>query len=194
MPRFTAVLPISKPGSYVLEDVPQPVHGTFYFEGKSKVEAAESRITEAKRAVLPDFQASVGTNSLGGFSAGLQMSVPLWYLWNEKEGVKAAESSALAEEARLQSLKRNLLQAFEQKVSQLKAQDDKLGNYTSDLIPISEKAFHVALHNYSFGKIDYSTLTNSADSFVNSRLEYEALLTTYLITRAELEELVGGEL
>ena len=95
--------------------------------------------------------------------------------------------------AELKAERQNLLASFEEKLSLLQAFQEKLENFQGYLIPTSQKAFDIALKNYRFGKIDFATLTGSADAFINSKIERETLLTDELALEAEIEELLGGE-
>ncbi len=161
---------------------------------KRKSDAFQSRVILAERSALPDFKFSAGTNSLSGFSGGVQLTIPTWFWWNEKEGIKGANQDLIGQEADTETQKRHLTDSFETLVSSIEALQEKLENYRSNLIPIYKRSFQVALANYGYGKIDFPTLTGSANSYVNSQIEYETLLTDFLSDLAQLEEFLGGAL
>lgn len=159
---------------------------------KIKTELANNRVREAKWTYLPDFKLSGGTNSFGAYAGIVEMSFPLWFWWNENSGVKAARASFAASEADFTSRERELLSSFEGKLIALSALQEKLKNYKGVLVPNSRKAFEIALKNYRFGKIEFTTLTSSAENLVNSELEYDSLLIDFELKRAETEEMLGG--
>lgn len=161
---------------------------------KLRLEAANNRVGEAKEAYLPDFKLSAGANSYNAYAGTIELSLPLWFWWNERSGVKAASALYVAEQADYNAKEKALLSRFEEKLITLEALQAKLKNYNAFLMPNSKKAFNLALKNYRFGKIEFATLTGSAESLVSSRLEYATLLTEYEITRAETEEFLGGNL
>ena len=159
-----------------------------------KVEAAGSRLTGAKLGPLPDFTLTAGVDNLNNYSTQIQLAVPLFFWWGDRENIKGASQIRTAREAEVESLRRSLLESTEDRLALLVAQGEKLANYRKNLMPISERAFQVALANYGFGKVDFPTLVGSANTFVNSKIEYEALLTDYSGRIAELEESLGGSL
>lgn len=167
-----------------------PLLRDFQFE----TQAAQNRVTEARRAYLPDFKFSGGTNNLHAYAGIIEVTVPIWFWWNEKSGVAAAAATAAAKEADVALRRNTLLTTLEGKLASLQALGKKLGNYQSTLIPDSRRAFEVALRNYRFGKVDFPTLIASAEAEASSRLEYDTLLTEYRTLEAELEEMLGGSI
>ena len=96
--------------------------------------------------------------------------------------------------AEVEALRRSLDQSLQDRLSLLEALGTKLENYKANLIPTSERASRLALANYSYGKVDYPTLTAATQAWVNSKVEYEVILTDYLTSIAELEQTIGGDL
>lgn len=160
----------------------------------ARIRAASSRVTVAQMAALPDFTLNAGTNNLGGFAGGVQLTIPLWYFFNEQEGIDSAKKDRLVTEAQLEVQKRTLLLAFESRLNVLESQWQKLQTYKTRTIPTAERAYQVALRNYRFGKVDFATLTNATNNFINARIDYESLLMGYLTTVAVIEETVGGQI
>ncbi len=158
------------------------------------IKASESRVIQAKRSLLPDFKLMVGTNNYGGFAGNIELSFPLWYIWDENENIKSARQITLLQQAKAESLRRQLMQTFEERINKLEALSKKIANYKSELIPTSKRAFEVALKNYNYGKIDFSTFTTSTNTYVNSQLEYQVLLSDFLIGKAQLDEMTVGTL
>lgn len=159
-----------------------------------KREAAESRVSEAKSAYLPDFRITTGTNSYNAYAGSLEVSVPLWFWWNERSGVKAAVGAQAAFEADTAAKERTLSSLFEENLISLENEEFKIKNYQAMLVPNSRHAFEIALKNYRFGKIEFATLTNSAENLTNTELELDTLRASFEKTKGEIEELVGGTL
>ncbi len=159
-----------------------------------KSAAAASRVSEAKSAYLPDLRFSIGTNSYNAYAGSLEVSVPLWFLWNERSGVKAAVSAKAADEAEAAAKERALSALFEEKLIALENVGIKIKNYQATLVPNSKRAFEIAFKNYRFGKIEFATLTSSAESVTNAELELDTLRAGLEKTRAEVEEMAGGAL
>lgn len=158
------------------------------------IQAAGHRVSAAAYSAWPDIQMKGGRDNESNYLAGIQLTVPVWYAFNERLAVRAARQDRLGQEARVDALQRDLVAAMQGHVSRLEALGSKLDNYSKNIILTAEKAFELALRNYGYGKIDYNTLAGSANTFVNARMGYERLLEEYATELAQLEVLIGGPL
>ncbi len=161
----------------------------------AEILAAGSRLKSARQKSLPDFTLTGGYVTNPAFYTGkLALTIPLYYHFSEREEIKAAGELASARAARKLALERRLLTELEDKAAVLKALGLKLDRYNTKIIPLSDRAFRVAMRNYEYGKIDFSTLKASADTWFNSMTEYAGLLADYAAGRADLELIVGAPL
>ncbi len=161
----------------------------------AEIQAAGSRLKSARLSSLPDFTLTGGYITNPAFYTGkLAFTVPLYYPFSGREAIKAAGELAAARAARKLALERRLLTELEDKAAVLKALGLKLDRYNTKIIPLSERAFRVAMRNYEYGKIDFSTLKASADTWFNSMTEYAGLLAAYASGRADLELIAGAPL
>jgi outer membrane protein TolC len=161
----------------------------------AEILAAGSRLKSARLSSLPDFTLTGGYITNPAFYTGkLAITIPLYYRFSGREGIKAAGELAAAQAARKLALERRLLTELEDKAAVLKALGLKLDRYNTKIIPLSDRAFRVAMRNYEYGKIDFSTLKASADTWFNSMTEYAGFLADYAAGRAGLELIAGAPL
>jgi len=160
---------------------------------------------------LPDFQFTVGTtfyNIPGAspvnlsdagyinhtFLAMVQLTVPLWFFFNERESIVSTSHDQAAAEANLNSVLNQSKIAFETTIRILEALRNKIENYEKHLLPLSEQSFLLALTNYTYGKIDFGTLAITALTRRNSQRDYFVAVTSYLINYAVFGQLLGEDL
>lgn len=161
----------------------------------SELQAAGAGLKSARLKALPDFVLTGGYVTRPVFFIGsLSLTLPLYYPFSEREGIKAARGLVEARGAGKRAVEKRLLEALGDQTSALKALGVKLDRYKTKILPLSERAFSVALRNYGYGKIDFSTLKASADTWFNSQEEFTSLLADYAGGMAELEFIVGAPL
>jgi outer membrane protein TolC len=171
--------------------------------------AAEKSYTLAKMSLLPDFQLTGGTttynfapasplaNGSGAtqtFMVGLQLTVPIWGLLNERETVVAASHDKATAEANLASINIQSKTALESSLENLKSLQKKISNYEDHLLALSEQAFRSAMVSYSSGKIDFQTLAEAATVRRQVRHDYYGLIINYLTSYSAYGQLIGEDL
>ncbi len=173
-------------------------------------QAADQSRKLAWMSLLPDFQFQVGTTfyNLPGatpvnindqqinhtYLAQIQMTIPLWFLVNERESIVAASHDHAAAEANLTSVQFQSRISLETNLQTLDGLAKKIENYENRLVPLAEQSFSLALANYSIGKVDFASLSLAAINRRNSQRDYCAAVINYLITRATLGQLIGEDL
>lgn len=177
---------------------------------RAQLRTAEHNYSLSKMSLLPDFQLTAGMthynvpsasplnvvapNVTNTYMVGAQVTIPLWFIFNETQSIRAAANDRAAAEASLQSAynqsRLNLTSTFEN----LKSALARMDNFEHHLLPLSEQALSIALTNYSAGKIDFQTLVDTAASRRNIRRDYLAAMVNYQTLYANLEQLMGEEL
>ena len=172
-------------------------------------EAANDTYRLTKISFLPDFQLIAGTTDykIGGASPinsvapevsrtyliGVQLTIPLWSFFNERQGLSAASADRAASEATLQSSINQSRASLKAVIENLGSLSFKISNYEQHLLPLTEQALTLALINYSAGKIDFQTLVDAASAKRNVRRDYLTSLTNYQTSYTQLGQLIGEE-
>ena len=192
-------------------------------EGRNEIKTARSQVNAADKAyklawmsVLPDFQLIAGTSfyrvpSASPYSstpdatatgswpthtymAGVQFTVPIWFLFNERETIVGASHDRAAADANLDVVYNQSKVALETVVDAANSTAIKIDNFEKHLLPLSEQSFNLALVNYGSGKIDFQTLSDTASARRAQRQAYAQAVTGYLTNYATYGQLIGEDL
>ena len=168
--------------------------------------AAEKNFSFAKMSLLPDFQITLGQTQYNyqtaspvnplttTYTAGIQMTLPLWSLFNERHGIHAASQDRAAALANVDSVSRLSRIALDGALESLKTLQKKIETYEKHLLPLSEQSFNLALISYSSGKIDFQSLADTASARRGIKRDYYSLLVNYALGYSSLGQLVGEDL
>ncbi len=165
-------------------------HNPVLAAARLQVEADRARLLAARRGALPDFDASV-LESRGQFGAGLSLSLPLWYWFNERHAVAAALKRVQAGREGALEARRRVGLRLREELSLLSSLARKLGNNRDNLVPLDARAWRLALSNYHYGQIDYNSLQAAANAWLDARMNQEALKRDYREALADLDYLEG---
>jgi len=176
---------------------------------RETAEAARATSTLSKMAYLPDMQLVLGATNYNlpaasplsstnpatqTYMAGVQFTIPLWGLFNERESAVAASHDRAAADAQVTILNNQSRVALESALQTLKALGSKIKNYEEHLVPLSEQSFNIALVSYSSGKIDFQSLADTATARRNIKKDYFTILSSYLTNYSSFGQLLGEEL
>jgi outer membrane protein, heavy metal efflux system len=128
------------------------------------------------------------------YMAGIQLTLPLWFAFNEREAITAASHDRAAAEASLDSVEHQSRQSLAVTVDSLQALRDKIANYEQHLLPLADQSMRLALTNYSLGKIDFQALSDTVNTRRNTRRDYTNAVVTFLTTYSSLGQLIGESL
>ncbi len=173
--------------------------------------AADDGVRLAKWSLLPDlfltggmtkynFEPASPWSSKGAgfatttYSAGLQITIPIFGLFNERQAIRSASFDRANADANLQIALNQSRVQLKTTLETLRATEQRLENNEQHLLPLSEQALSLALINYSAGKIDFQTLVDTASSRRNIRRDYLTAVVNYLNNYATLGQLLGEEL
>lgn len=176
-------------------------------------EAAGKAYRLAWMSLLPDFQFTLGTTfyrekyaspysnvpelSSGWptrtYMAGIQFTVPIWFLFNEREAIQGAAHDRAAAQGNLDIVYNQSKTSLETAVDTINSTSDKIENFEKHILPLAEQALKLALIDYSSGKVDFSTLAGTAAALRQSRLSYATAVVTYLTNYATYGQLVGED-
>jgi outer membrane protein, heavy metal efflux system len=185
-------------------------------DGRPEIRAVQHQYNASDKAyklawmsLLPDFQIVGGTtyynqptatpyngasNITHTYMMGIQIMLPIWGFFNEREAITAASHDRANADAQVSSLYLQSKTAMESSLQTLEASRKKLENYQQHLLPLAEQTLNLALVNYSSGKIDFQAVTDAATAWRGTRKDFYALVVSYLTTYFSIGQLTGEDL
>lgn len=186
-------------------------------ENRPEIKAAKYLASASDKAyklawmsLLPDFQAFAGTTFYNQATAsplsnlpnyathtylmGIQFTIPIWFLLNEREMIVGASHDRGAADANLDGVFNQSKITLESTAAQSNALRIKIEKYEKHLLPLSDQSLNLALTSYSSGKVDFLTLADTALARRGVRRDYAAAVVNYHLNYAAYGQLIGEEL
>ncbi len=157
-----------------------------------RARAAHTRVKSAWWAVAPNITLGIGMTEEHQTAETVGFSVPLWFWWNQRSEIRAAEANELREKMNYAETKRHLLKELSALVTKTNQDAYELKLNRTKLIPWSKRAMAVAWRNYRFGTIAFSTLQAAQQNQVAAALDEVLLNQDYRDNVARISVLVGG--
>lgn len=189
-------------------------------ENRNEIKAAQFTASAANKAyklawmsVLPDFQVSAGTTFYRTQSAspysgapaldgsypvhtylfGISFTVPIWFFASEREVITGASHDRAAADRNLDVVYNQSKMTLETVVDTINSTQTKIENFEKHILPLSEQSLNLALIDYSSGKVDFQTLSDTATARRQARLNYAATVVAYLTNYATYNQLIARE-
>lgn len=169
------------------------------------VEASRSAYRLARREYFPDFTLSVSyrlreevqmdpVRGVNFFSASAGINIPL-YFWS-KQRKKVQEKSLSLESARqkYESKENNLKFKVSRLFYSLNKYTQEVELYRTAILPQARQSLESARSGYQVDKVDFLTLLNNQVTLYKYEIAYHQALSSYFMTIARLEEMVGRSL
>ena len=159
----------------------------------ARVSRAEVAITRARRENIPDitFLADAARTNHTGFNtaqARLSVEVPLW---DKNQGnILSAEGELAAARAELNRIQLNLQQRLATVFRQYANALHQVERYRDRILPKAERSLELVRTGYDGGQVEYLTLLNSQQKFVQVNIAY----TDSLEELQKASALLGGQL
>lgn len=172
IPEQIIIPPLEKSFDALVEIMNKNSHAIA--QAQKVVDGSTSLLTSAKLQALPDLQLSGSVNdwtpqaspneNVGvtqSYSLGIGISVPIFFAFNELEGVKSAQHSKSAAEYQLTSQQLQAVNGLETAYTSLKAALKDLEASEKLVVPAAKESYDLTLLTYSLGKADYFALNQS---------------------------------
>lgn len=143
-------------------------------QAQRQVDSASSLLTNAKLQMLPDLQFTGSVNDWlppsspnafaninQSYTVGVGIVVPIFFAFNELEGVHAAAHNNSAAEYQLTSQQLQALSSLQTAYTSLKATLKDLDASERLVVPAAKESYDLTLLTYGLGKSDYISLNQS---------------------------------
>ncbi len=165
---------------------------------KLKQSASHINRKIAISSYLPDFRVGYKSQSINGvndyYGINLGISVPLWFMFDQKGKVKEANAEIKLSETELESVNLNVISSVNKAFLNLKNSEKQLLLFTSTLSPEAEEIFRVANATFKTGEISYLEFLQAKQTMISIKESYITALKDYNLNLIELEKVIGKKL
>jgi len=169
------------------------------------VKASESSYRLARREYFPDLSFSVSyrlrdevrmdpVKGTDFFSASAGINIPLYFWSKQKNKVQEKAADLQSAREKYEGMKNNTKFGVSRLFYSLKKYEKEIELYRTAILPQARGSLESARSGYQVDKVDFLTLLNNQVTLYNYEIAYHQALTSYFMTIAGLEEMVGGSL
>ncbi|MBK7631304.1 MAG: TolC family protein [Ignavibacteriales bacterium] len=151
--------------------------------------------TLAWSSLLPNFnfayfkQSRDGDNGFYGASFGV--SVPLWFIMDQRGAIQEASANESISEALLQQTKNEIRLKLKNAYTSYINNQQQIKTYNDDILPQTEEVYRTAIKSYDAGELSYLEYMQVKQLVINARENYITALFNYNNSLFELEEIIG---
>ncbi|MGB2990920.1 MAG: TolC family protein, partial [Candidatus Zixiibacteriota bacterium] len=169
------------------------------------VEASRSAYRLSRREYLPDFTFSVSyrlreevemdpVRGVNFFSASAGINVPLYFWSKQRKKVQEKELNLESARQKYEGKENNLKFNVSRLFYSLSKYTQEVELYRSAILPQARQSLESARSGYQVDKVDFLTLLNNQLTLYKYEIAYHQALSSYFMTIARLEEMVGRSL
>lgn len=161
-----------------------------------KVSSSSVSKTLAWSSLLPNFnlayfkQTRDGDNGFYGASFGI--SVPLWFMFDQRGQIQEATANVSIAESELQLTKNSVYLRIKNALTEFQTADRQVQLYVKDILPQADEVYRTASKSYDAGEITYLEFLQAKQTLINSRNNYINALLAHNVAIATLEQTVGN--
>lgn len=159
----------------------------------SKIASVEKSI--AWSSLLPNFRVAYFKQSRDGindfYGGSLGISVPLWFLFDQRGAIQEASANKSISEAILIQTKNEISLLAKNVFTEYTNNKQQLKIYIEDILPQAEEVYTTAIKSYDAGELSYLEYMQSKQLLINARESSVNALFNYNKSVASLEEIIG---
>ncbi len=130
-----------------------------------------------------------GNNGFYGASFGI--SVPLWFMFDQRGKIQEAVANQYVSESELQLTKNEIVLKIKSAFTDHENNLKQVKLYVNDILPQAEEIYRTAIKSYDAGEITYIEFLQAKQTLINAKNNYINVLYNYNRSIFTLEEIVG---
>ena len=151
--------------------------------------------TLAWSSLLPNFNFAYFKQSRDGdsgfYGASFGISVPLWFIMDQRGAIQEASANESISEALLQQTKNEIRLKLKNAYTSYINNQQQIKTYNDDILPQTEEVYRTAIKSYDAGELSYLEYMQVKQLVINARENYITALFNYNKSLFELEEIIG---
>ncbi len=163
-----------------------------------KVSTSLIEKTLAWSSLLPKFNLAYYKQTLDGdngfYGASFGISVPLWFLFEQRGQIQEAAANVNIADSELQLIKNEIYMRLKTIYNDYESNLRQVELYISDILPQAEEVYRSASASYNAGEITYLEFLQARQTLISASSNYTNALFSYYRSIFTLEETIGQSL
>ncbi|MDT3740213.1 MAG: TolC family protein [Candidatus Kapabacteria bacterium] len=130
-------------------------------------------------------------NNSGFYGFAVGISVPLWFMFEQKGKIQEASANQSISENVLQLTKNDIALKLKNSITDYENNLRQVKLYLDDILPQSEEIFRIASKSYEVGELTYLEYLQAKQTLISSRNNYNNASFNYYQSIFKIEEIVG---
>ncbi|KUO63496.1 hypothetical protein APF79_06910 [bacterium BRH_c32] len=127
----------------------------------------------------------------GFYGASFGISVPLWFMFDQRGKIQEAVANQSISESELQLTKNEIALKIKSAFTDHENNLKQVKLYANDILPQAEEIYRTAIKSYDAGEITYIEFLQAKQTLINAKNNYINVLYNYNRSIFTLEEIVG---
>jgi len=163
-----------------------------------KVSTSLIEKTLAWSSLLPKFNLAYYKQTLDGdngfYGASFGISVPLWFLFEQRGQIQEAAANVNIADSELQLVRNEIYVRLKTIYNDYENNLRQIELYISDILPQAEEVYRSASASYNAGEITYLEFLQARKTLISASSNYTNVLFSYYRSIFTLEETIGQSL
>ena len=146
-------------------------------------------------SLLPNFNLAYFKQSREGdagyYGASFGISVPLWFMFDQRGKIEEASANQSMLEAELQSTQNEIDLKLNNAITDHENNLKQVKFYLEEILPQAQEIYRSAVKSYDAGELTYLEYLQARQTLINSRKNYINVLLSYYQSVFSIEEIAG---
>ena len=146
-------------------------------------------------SLLPNFNLAyfkqTRDGNAGFYGASFGISVPLWFMFDQRGKIQEAVANQLVSESELQLTKNEVVLKFKSAFTDHENNLKQVKLYVNDILPQAEEIYRTAIKSYDAGELTYLEYLQAKQTLISSRNNYINILFNHYQSVFRIEEIAG---
>ncbi|HZW39048.1 MAG TPA: TolC family protein [Ignavibacteriaceae bacterium] len=149
-------------------------------------------------SLLPSLNLSYYKQSRDGnngfYGAGFGISIPLWFMFENKGLIQEASAEEEIAKSELQIIKNEVYLKLKKAFNEHQNNIKQVRLYQTNILPQADEIFRSASASYDAGEISYLEFLQARQTFINAKSNYINILLNNVLSNLELINITGLEM
>jgi heavy metal efflux system protein len=127
----------------------------------------------------------------GFYGASFGISIPLWFMSDQKGKIQEANANQSIRESELQLTRNDIALTLKSAINDHENNLKQVRLYVNDILPQAEEIFRTAIKSYEAGELSYIEYLQAKQTLINSRNNYITALFNHYQSIFLIEEIIG---